>query len=193
MRTLVAVEFLSVDGVTQSYGSPDEDREGGFAHGGWGLPYAGDADGFAATALGSTSAYLFGRKTYEHMAAFWPHQPASNPMAAHLNATPKYVASREARTLEWAGAEVLAGDLPHAVAGLKASSTGTITVLGSGTLLGDLLRHDLVDELQLFVHPLLLGSGRRLFRALPEPRRLRLIESAGLPKGTLLVRYALDR
>jgi dihydrofolate reductase len=193
MRTLTAVEFLSVDGVTQGYGSPDEDREGGFEHGGWGSAYAGDADAVAGAALAATTAYLFGRRTYQHMAAFWPWQPDSNPMAAHLNATPKYVASRQPQTLDWAGAELLTGALPDAVAVLKATSTGTITVLGSGMLLGELLRHDLVDELHLFVHPLLLGSGRRLFRELDEPRRLRPVESACLPKGTLFVRYALER
>ena len=94
MRRLTAIEFLTVDGVMQGLGSPEEDTEGGFRHGGWGVEYAGaievpnDGQG-----LGETTAYLFGRKTYEKMAAFWPFQPASNPMAAHLNATPKYVAT----------------------------------------------------------------------------------------------------
>lgn len=98
MRTLNAVEFLTVDGVMQGLGSPDEDTEGGFTHGGWGTRFTEGID--PSDNLGGTSAYLFGRKTYQKMAAFWPRQPDTNPIAAHMNATPKFVATRTLTSLE---------------------------------------------------------------------------------------------
>src|SRR5580704_13432855 len=102
MAALIVVEFLSLDGVMQGLGSPDEDRDGGFEHGGWGAPYAEGVQESLASAggLGETSAYLFGRRTYESLAAFWPTQSAENPMAAHLNSTPKYVATQTLHSLE---------------------------------------------------------------------------------------------
>ena len=109
MGTLVMIEFLTVDGVMQGLGSPQEDPEGGFPHGGWGAPYARSIHQVTASSgLERTSAYLFGRRTYEKMAAFWPHQPGDDPMAAHLNATPKYVASRTLTEAAWAGTRILA-------------------------------------------------------------------------------------
>jgi dihydrofolate reductase len=120
MRKLVVIEFVTLDGVVQGLGSPDEDRDGGFEHGGWGAPYLDETQGAAAVeGLASTTAYLFGRKTYEKMAAFWPHQPGDNPLAAHLNATPKYVATRTLTSVGWANARVLAGDLVPAVKDLQ--------------------------------------------------------------------------
>src|SRR6188768_3916790 len=110
MRDLVVVEFITLDGVMQGLGSPDEDRDGGFEHGGWAAPYGDDVQAAAATkGLDGTTAYLFGRRTYEKMAAFWPSQPDTNPIAAHLNATPKFVATRTLTSLDWEGAEVLGG------------------------------------------------------------------------------------
>src|SRR5687767_7885666 len=108
MRTLVVIEFVTLDGVMQGLGSPDEDRDGGFEHGGWSAPYSDEVQGSAAVeGLADTTAYLFGRRTYEKMAAFWPTQPDANPMAAHLNATPKYVASRALTDPTWSNARVL--------------------------------------------------------------------------------------
>lgn len=190
MRKLVAVEFLTVDGVMQGLGSPDEDTDGGFRHGGWGARFVEGVDPSAS--LGATTAYLFGRRTYEKMAAFWPSQPDSNPIAAHLNATPKYVATRTLTSVDWAGAELLEGDLEAGVAELKSGGEGNVTVLGSGVLVQELMRRDLVDELRLFVHPLLLGTGKRLFGDLPAPRSLRLVEVGSTPLGSVVVTYALD-
>ena len=194
MRTLTVIEFLTVDGVMQGLGSPEEDTEGGFSHGGWGAAFAqaievprGDQG------LGATTAYLFGRRTYEKMAAFWPFQADENPMAAHLNATPKYVATRTLTALEWSGAQRLKGELDSAVSALKSNGEGTIAVLGSGLLVHDLMKCDLVDELRLFIHPLLLGTGKRLFRELPAPRALRLLESSTTTMGTLVLRYSVQR
>ena len=189
---LVAVEFVSADGVMQGLRSPDEDREGGFAHGGWGQRYGDvlhevlDPDGLA-----STSAYLFGRKTYDKLAAFWPSQPAANPMAASLNATPKYVATRTRPDLTWSGSVPLEGDLLDAVQVVKTRTAGDTVILGSGDLVRQLMAAGLIDELRLFVHPLLLGEGKRLFGALPAPRELGLRNVAATSKGTLAITYAL--
>src|SRR6478735_1775311 len=140
MRSLIAIEFLSLDGAMQSLGGPDEDTEGGFRHGGWSAPY-GDAvlGEWAAEGMTTTDAYLFGRRTYEKMAAFWPTQPDENPMAAHLNATPKYVATRSLTILDWPHARVLDGALVPAVQRLKAEGDGVIAVLGSGVLVQELI------------------------------------------------------
>lgn len=191
MANLIVIEFVSVDGVMQGLGSPDEDREGGFEHGGWGARYApgiADIGGRGAT---ETAAYLFGRRTYEKMAAFWPTQPDSNPIAASLNTRPKYVASRTLRDPDWAGTTVLDGELASAVVRLKADVDGTIAVLGSGVLVHELLHLDLIDELHLFVHPLLIGTGKRLLRDLPHPRELELADVTTTPLGSIAVRYLI--
>ncbi|MCC5783626.1 deaminase [Kocuria rosea] len=190
MGALVMIEFLTVDGVMQGLGSPGEDPEGGFVHGGWGAPYAGSVHQVTASAgFARTSSYLFGRRTYEKMAAFWPHQPADNPVAAHLNATPKYVASRTLTEAAWPGTRILSTDAVDAVRGLRAGEDGDIAVLGSGVLCRELLAEDLVDEIRLFVHPLLLGSGKRLFGELPVPRRLALRSVARTDLGTVALVY----
>ena len=190
MGTLVMIEFLTVDGVMQGLGSPQEDPEGGFPHGGWGAPYARSIHQVTASSgLERTSAYLFGRRTYEKMAAFWPHQPGDDPMAAHLNATPKYVTSRTLTEAAWAGTRILATDVLGAVHDLKAAEDGDVAVLGSGVLCRELLAADLVDEIRLFVHPLLLGTGKRLFGELPAPRHLALRSVARTDLGTVALVY----
>jgi len=135
VRELVVIEFVTLDGVMQGLGSPDEDREGGFEHGGWAAPFFDEVQGAAAVeGMKSTTAYLFGRRTYEKMIAFWPSQPDENPMAAHLNATPKYVATRTLSSLDWSNSQVLDGELASAVRVLKSQGAGNIAVLGSGAL-----------------------------------------------------------
>ena len=194
MRRLVIIEFLTVDGVMQGLGSPEEDTSGGFTHGGWGAPYAQAIhEAVAEAGPNRTTAYLFGRRTYEKMAAFWPHQPDENGMARQLNQTSKYVAARTLTHLEWAGAQVLDGELGQSVSDLKAGGEGDIAVLGSGQLVHQLMVLDLVDELRLFVHPLLLGTGTRLFRGLPAPRQLRLTSSSATSLGTLVLGYDVLR
>lgn len=193
MRKLVAVEFLSVDGVMQGLGSPDEDRDGGFDRGGWGAPY-GDVmhEVVDPAGLGATSAYLFGRRTYEKLAAFWPYQPGDNPMAASLNSSPKHVATRTRPALDWEGAVALHGELTEAVRHLKSETGGDVVILGSGDVVRQLMAAGLIDELRLFIHPLLLGTGKRLFGDVPQPRALRLKSAATTSKGTLAVIYSLD-
>jgi dihydrofolate reductase len=194
MGALVVVEFVTLDGVMQGFGSPDEDREGGFEHGGWGAPYANDELFVAAVAaLSTTAGYLFGRRTYEKLSRFWPHQPDENPMAAHLNASPKYVATRTLTELEWRNAEVLKGDLGTGVAALKEAADGNIVVLGSGVLVEELTALDLIDGYHLYLHPLLLGTGKRLFRPTDHPRRLRLLEVTSTATGVVTLSYGVDR
>lgn len=194
MRRLAIVEFLSVDGVMQGLGSPDEDRDGGFEHGGWGAPYGAAVGEVLSPDVGAqTSAYVMGRRTYQKMAEFWPTQPDTNPMAASLNAAPKHVATRTLDDLAWRGSSVLEGDVVEAVAGLKAEGHGTIVALGSGDLVRQLMSAGLVDELRLFVHPLLLGTGKRLFGDLPLPCSLRLEDIASTSLGTVALTYAVGQ
>ena len=146
--------------------------------------------------MGSADAYLFGRRTYQIMAAYWPTAPADDPFAGHLNATKKYVASRTLNDLEWQNAELLEGDAGEAVARLKEQPGKDIVVLGSGDLVQTLMAHGLVDEFSLIVSPLVLGSGKRLFRDAEQVRRLTLVSSKSTPKGNLVLSYrpqAADR
>jgi dihydrofolate reductase len=190
VRKLAIIEFVTLDGVMQGFGSPDEDRDGGFEYGGWGQPYGDDMLGQkAAEGMRDTTAYLLGRRTYEKMAAYWPHQPDDNPIAAHFNAAPKYVVTRTLTRLEWAGSEALDGDVRESVAALKAQGEGTIAVLGSGVLVQTLIENEQVDEYRLFVHPLVLGSGKRLFRKYPRPLPLQLVDCTPTTTGVLLLRY----
>jgi dihydrofolate reductase len=194
MRRLVTVEFITLDGIMQGLGSPEEDRDGGFEHGGWGAPYLdGIQMDVAERGLETTTAYLFGRRTYQKMAQFWPPQPDSNPMAAHLNRTPKYVATSTLKKLDWSGAQILEGELESAVGQLKATGEGDIAVLGSGVLVHELMKHQLVDEYRLFLHPLLLGSGKRLFRELDQPQRLRLTHATPTGTGVLMLTYVPEQ
>ena len=193
MRRLIAIEFLSVDGVMQGLGSPDEDRDGGFEHGGWGAPYAEAIHASSAEGgLGGTTAYLFGRKTYEKMAAYWPTVGDENPMAAHLNATEKHVVTSSPTVLGWNNSRVLTGDLADGVGAMKLDGDGDIAILGSGVLVRALLAEGLVDGLRLFVHPLILGSGKRLFGELASPRPLALTGFDTTPMGTLVLAYDLE-
>ena len=192
MRKLGVVEFVTLDGVMQGFGGPDEDRENGFEYGGWGAPYADEVLAHqAGQGVGQTSAYLFGRRTYEHMAAHWPHEPVTNPIAASLNAMPKYVATRTLRQqdLTWANCHRLDGDVVEAVRGLKAEGDGFFTVLGSGMLVQTLIAHDLVDVYRIMLHPLVLGTGKRLFRQYPRPLRLTLSQCTPTGTGVLLLTY----
>jgi dihydrofolate reductase len=190
MRTLAVIEFVTLDGVMQGLASPDEDRDGGFEYGGWSAPYGDEVLGKkAGEGMPQTSAYLFGRKTYEHLAAHWPHESDQNPIAAHLNATPKYVVTTTLTSLDWAGSHVLDGDVVESVTDLKAQGDGAIALLGSGVLVQTLIENDLIDEYRLFVHPIVLGTGKRLFRQAPRPLPMRLVDCTPTTTGVLLLSY----
>jgi dihydrofolate reductase len=191
MRKLIVNEFLSLDGVMQGPGSPDEDREGGFVHGGWQLPYFDEVFAeVAAEGIAEAGGYLFGRKTYENMAAFWPTQPDDDMFAATLNTLPKFVASTTLREpLEWQNSTLLQGDVAKAVAELKEQDGKNLVVLGSGELVETLLENDLVDEFGLMIHPIVLGSGKRLFREGSAKKPLRLIRSTTSSTGVVIASY----
>ncbi|HEY3001540.1 MAG TPA: dihydrofolate reductase family protein [Kribbellaceae bacterium] len=163
MRKVVANISLSLDGVMQAPGRPDEDTRGGFPHGGWAAPYADEVQGREmGKGMASTGAILLGRRTYEDFYAYWPKQEGR--ITDVLNATPKYVASTTLREpLPWQNSILLPGDAATAVAKLKDEPGGDIVVLGSGNLLRTLIREHLVDQYVLLVHPIVLGTGTRLF------------------------------
>jgi dihydrofolate reductase len=184
------IEFLSLDGVMQAPGAPDEDTEGGFQHGGWQRPYFDEVLGAtAAEGMAETDAYLFGRKTYEKMAAYWPTAPEDDPYGRHMNSTPKYVASRTLRDVEWQNSTLIKGDVAEEVASLKEQPRKNIAVLGSGDLVQTLLEHDLVDEFFLAVYPIVLGSGKRLFREADQVRKLSLVDSKPTSTGGVILTY----
>ncbi|HEX2404536.1 MAG TPA: dihydrofolate reductase family protein [Acidimicrobiia bacterium] len=191
MAKLVVVEGLSLDGVMQAPGSPDEDRSGGFEHGGWQMPYFDAVAGEeAGKSMAETGAFLFGRKTYEIMSAYWPQQPDDAMFANVLNSLPKYVASTTLEEpLAWSGSSLLKGDVAVAVADLKKKEEGNIVVLGSGQLARTLIEHDLVDEYGLMIHPLLLGGGKRLFDEGGAKRRLLMVGSKTSTTGVILATY----
>jgi len=194
MAKLVVVEQLSLDGVMQAPGGPDEDRSGGFEHGGWAMPYFDEVAGEeAGKSMAGTGAFLFGRKTYEIMAAYWPNQPEGNMFADVLNGSPKYVASTTLdEPLAWSGSSLLKGDVAEAVAELKEELDGNIVVLGSGLLARYLLENDLVDEWTLSIHPLLLGPGKRLFDE-GSRRPLELVDTKTSTTGVILATYRPER
>jgi dihydrofolate reductase len=189
MGELIVNMFTSLDGVLQGPGGPDEDREGGFEYGGWQAPYVDEESGkVIGDQIAGLEALLLGRKTYEIFAAYWPQQPAENPIAARLNGAPKYVASRTLDTAGWTNSELLQGDVAEAVARVKARF-GRVDVIGSGNLVQTLLSNDLVDRLNLWVFPVLLGSGKRLFAEGTVPTALRLVESVTFPRGAVQLTY----
>jgi dihydrofolate reductase len=192
VRKLAVVEFVTLDGVMQGLGGPDEDREGGFEFGGWSAPYSDQVLAQqAGQGVGQTTAYLFGRKTYEHMAAHWPYQPADNPIAASLNATPKYVATKTLRQhqFEWTNSHVIDDDVVKAVRRLKSEGDGFVTVLGSGVLVQTLIAGELIDIYRIMLHPIVLGTGKRLFREYSRPLPLRLTGCTPTTTGVLLLTY----
>ncbi len=189
MRIILS-DFISLDGVVQAPGGAEEDTEGGFRHGGWQREYFDEVLGaVAAEGMASTDAYLFGRKTYEAMASYWPTVSDTDPYARHLNATAKYVASRTLRNVAWDGSTLVEGDVPDAVAELKRQPGGNIAVLGSGELVRGLLGNDLVDELFLAVFPIVIGSGKRLFGEADRPTRLSLVASKVTGSGGVMLTY----
>ena len=174
---LIVGAFLSLDGVMQAPGGPDEDREGGFDLGGWLVPYADeDMGNLMVESITSTDALLLGRKTYEIFAAHWPLVTDENdPIATKLNGMPKYIASRTLDTVEWNNSTLLNGDAAEAVAELKRQPGGDLQTQGSTDLAQTLIRHDLVDEYRLLTYPVVLGKGKRLFHEGNPPAALRLV------------------
>ena len=189
MGQIVAHEFVTLDGVMQAPGGRDEDREGGFEHGGWQAPY-GDAesDQLIFEQYAGVDAILLGRKTYEIFAPYWSQAPADNPFRPLMNDTQKYVASRTLEGVDWENTSLLKGNVPAEVALLK-ERHNQIHVVGSGGLFQTLLRHDLVDRVNLWIYPVLFGTGKRLFADGTIPAALRLVTSRTFATGTVLLTF----
>jgi dihydrofolate reductase len=190
MRKLTAVSFVSLDGVMQGPGGPEEDRDGGFEHGGWAVPHFDQATiDLIGAFTERAGALLLGRRTYETFAATWPLTRADDPIGAKLNAMPKYVASRTLDTVSWTNTTLLAGDAVSAVRELRRTSGGEIQVHGSVGLLQTLLEHDLVDEFAVFTFPVVVGSGKRLFGRGAVPGSLRLTATTRFGGGVVASTY----
>jgi dihydrofolate reductase len=189
MGRLVVGTFLTLDGVMQAPGGPDEDREGGFEHGGWSVSYFDERMGQVMDEwVGRADALLLGRKTYQIFAAHWPRVPGDDPMAVKLNGVLKYVASRTLKTVTWNNTVLLGPDVAGEVAALK-REPGEIQVAGSGALIQTLMKHDLVDAYRLWIFPVVLGSGKRLFAEGTVPAGLRLVEMVTSTTGVVLHAY----
>jgi dihydrofolate reductase len=190
MSRVVVINHLTLDGVMQAPGRPDEDLRGGFEHGGWSPPYGDEVmAGVMAERMTRSGALLLGRRTYEDFAAFWPKQ-RDNPFTAKLDETRKYVASTTLREpLPWRNSTLLEGDAADAVARRKEQSGEDLVVLGSGALVQSLMARGLVDEFLLCIHPLVLGSGRRLFPDGGAFARLELVDCTPTTTGVLIATY----
>jgi dihydrofolate reductase len=193
MRKVIVDEWMALDGVVQAPGHPDEDRDGGFEHGGWHLPYFDDisrkwvVDGYA-----DAGGFLLGRRTYENLAAYWPTASEEEAaVATPLNTLPKHVASTTlGEPLEWENSHLLEGDVPDAVRALKGEDGGDLHVIGSPGFVQTLIEHDLVDEYRLMIDPIVLGGGKRLFRDGSALKRLRLVDSEVTTTGAIIATYA---
>jgi dihydrofolate reductase len=189
MGKLIVSTFLTLDGVMQAPGGPGEDDSGGFAHGGWSVNYWDEQMAQVMDAATSRPfAMVLGRKTYDIMAAYWPH--ASEEAGARpFNDATKYVASRGQPTLEWSNSVLLEGDAAEGIAALKQEDGPELQVHGSGDLIQTLLRHNLVDQYRLWVFPLVIGSGKRLFSDGTIPSGLRLVDSKVSTTGVVIGTY----
>jgi dihydrofolate reductase len=190
MRKVIVNEFLTLDGIAQAPGGPDEDTSSGFAHGGWHIAY-GAEDGVLPLITGA-GGFLLGRWTYELFAGYWPSAPeAVGEFSEPMNTKPKYVASRTLTDpLEWQNSSVLPSPLPDAIAALKEQDGGDLLVIGSTLLVHSLLQHGLVDELRLMIDPVLVGGGKRLFPDDGALRPLRLANHEVTSTGTIIATYA---
>jgi dihydrofolate reductase len=189
MSALVVSTFLTLDGVMQAPGGPEEDPTGGFTHGGWSVNYWDDVMGQQmGEALSKPFDLLLGRKTYEIFAAHWPHV-TDDQGAEKLNSATKYVASTTLDNVEWSNSTLIKGDVPEQVARLKEEAGPEIQVHGSWNLIQTLLKNDLVDEYRLWTFPLVLGSGKRIFGDGTIPAGLKLVDSRTSTTGVLMATY----
>jgi dihydrofolate reductase len=191
VRRIYVNNSVTLDGVMQAPGRPDEDRRGGFEHGGWATPYFDSV--MAETAgegMAGGAAMLFGRCTYEDFATVWPNMPDDNPFAKVLNESEKFVASRSLKEpLPWAHSTLLEGDAVEAVTRLKDSAGPDLVILGSGELIRSLMPRRLIDELRLLIHPLVLGTGRRMFEDGDGYARFELVDTKPTTTGVIIATY----
>jgi len=187
MRTITVLEHITLDGIIQAPGGPDEDRSGEFVHGGWIGRYEDDVLGAALRQkMHSSFDLLVGRTTFDIWEPYWPNQT----FWPEVNAATKYVASQTRTTSTWSESVFLSGDVPAQIAALKQQPGRDIHVWGSSDLVQTLLRHDLVDALWLMVYPLTLGTGKRLFGTGTMPATFRVVDSVVTPCGVMVMEYA---
>jgi dihydrofolate reductase len=190
MRKVVAGTFMSIDGVMQAPGGPEEDPTGGFAYGGWSVNYWDDA---MMAEIGKSMAdpfdLLLGRKTYEIFAAHWPYAGDDNPVASKFNTITKYVATSSTAPLSWKNSVAIRGNVAAEIAGLKQTDGANLLIQGSSQLIQTLLANDLIDEFNLRIFPLVLGSGKRLFGAGAMPAALKLVDSRTSATGVTANSY----
>lgn len=190
MRKLIASTFVSLDGVMQAPGGPEEDRAGGFAWGGWTFGYWDEAMGLAAAGFDGTNRDLvLGRRTYEIFAAHWPYQPPGDPTARTLNAARKHVASRTLNVLDWENSVLLGDDALGGIAALKTEPGHDLQIIGSGHLIQSLQAAGLIDEYNVWTFPVILGRGKRLFEASATPGALRLVKTQTSTTGVVMSTY----
>jgi dihydrofolate reductase len=191
MPKIVVNAFLTLDGVMQAPGGPDEDRDGGFVHGGWQAPYVDDVMGRLVTeGIADADAFLLGRKTYDIFANYWPKVTDPNdPIATALNSRPKYVVSRSLERVTWNNSSLIKGDVVADIRKLRQQPGRTVHTWGSTELLQTLLKNDLIDEYRLFIFPVVLGSGKRLFASGTVPVALKQVESVTTGKGGTYHRF----
>lgn len=189
MRKLIVLSFVSLDGVMQAPGGPDEDRSGGFEYGGWTVPYFDEFSGkVMSEQMGRPFDLLLGRKTYEIFAAYWPLHDAD--LGTGLNRATKYVASKTLEKLDWKPSVLIKGDVAAEVRKIKGQHGPDLQVHGSGDLIQTLLKNELVDELWLKIFPVTLGPGKRLFARGAVPVSFKLLESRTSPSGIIIANYA---
>ncbi len=193
MREIMVSNSITLDGVMQAPGRPDEDRRGGFEHGGWANPYFDPVMIEAAgEAMSKGTEMLFGRRTYADFAQVWPTMPDDNPFTGVLNAARKHVVSNTLREpLSWRNSNLLRGDAATTVEALKRDDGPDLVILGSGELVRSLLGPGLIDEIRLLIHPLVLGSGRRMFDDGIALTRFALVDSRATATGVIIARYRL--
>jgi dihydrofolate reductase len=191
MRKLIASTFVSLDGVMQAPGGPEEDPTSGFAFGGWSFPYWDESMSVSTAGFdGKDRALVLGRRTYEIFEAYWPYQPADDPIAQALNAAKKYVASRTLKgPPDWNNSTLLSGDVAVAVAALKSEAGPDLQIIGSGNLVQTLRAASLIDEYNVWTFPLVLGLGKRLFEAGTKAGGLRLVASKTSSTGVVMSTY----
>lgn len=190
MRKLIASTFVSLDGVMQAPGAPEEDPTGGFAFGGWTFNFWDEAMGESMDGFDAKERDLvLGRRTYEIFEAYWPYQPADDPIARNLNAARKHVASRTLKQLQWNNSTLLQGDVAKAVAALKSEAGPDLQIIGSGNLIQALRAASLIDEYNVWTFPVVLGRGKRLFEAGAKPGALRLVTSRTSATGVVMSTY----
>jgi dihydrofolate reductase len=190
---LTATIFLTLDGVAQSPGAPDEDRGGGFERGGWLVPYAdNDMGEVVAGWFAQADAFLLGGRTYDIFTGHWPHVPDDNPVAAALNKLPKYVVSTTRDTVTWHNSTLIKSNLVDAVRELKTQPGNELQIHGSVQLTRSLMAHNLIDEYRLLIYPVVLGTGQRLFDTPELATALRLVDSRTTSAGVIVASYHPD-